>query len=153
MEAEPMALTILHATDFSEEADGAEAEAIRLVRATGGQLVLLHVARETMFYGDTGLRTGEIRKVYKAQVQWAEGRLAERARALGADGVPTRWIRRSGVPHEEIVAVAAREKADYIVIGTHGYGGFSRFMLGSVADKVIRTAPCPVIVVRPTSAS
>jgi len=148
-----MAVTIIHPTDFSEEADGAEAEAIRLVRATGGELVLLHVPRETMFYGDTGLRTAEIRKVYESQVKWAEGRLTERAKALAADGVPTRWIRRTGVPHEEIVAAAAREKADYIVIGTHGYGGFSRFMLGSIADKVIRTAPCPVVVVRPAAKS
>ena len=148
-----MAVTILHPTDFSEEAAHAEAEAIRLVRATGGQLVLLHIAQETMFYGDTGLRTAEIRKVYEAQVRWAEGRLTERAKALAADGVPTRWIRRSGAPHEEIVSAAAQEKADYIVIGTHGYGGFSRFMLGSVADKVVRTAPCPVVVVRSTSSS
>jgi nucleotide-binding universal stress UspA family protein len=148
-----MAVTIVHPTDFSEEANSAEAEAIRLTRATGGQLVLVHVARETMFYGDTGLRTAEIRKVYEAQVKWAEERLTERAKALAVDGVPTRWIRRSGVPHKEIVAAAAGEKADYIVIGTHGYGGFSRFMLGSVADKVIRTAPCPVLVVRPTPSS
>ena len=148
-----MAVTIVHPTDFSEEANSAEAEAIRLARATSGQLVLVHVARETMFYGDTGVRSGEIRKVYEAQVKWAEGRLTERARTLAADGVPTRWIRRTGVPHEEIVGAAAREKADYIVIGTHGYGGFSRFMLGSVADKVIRTAPCPVLVVRPTPSS
>src|SRR5262245_52941526 len=134
-----MPVTVMHPTDFSEEANGAEAEAVRLARATGGQLVLLHVARETMFYGDTGLRTAELRKVYEAQVQWAEERLTQRAKALAAGGVSTRWIRRTGVPHEEIVNAASREKADYIVIGTHGYGGFSRFMLGSVADKVIRT--------------
>jgi nucleotide-binding universal stress UspA family protein len=148
-----MAVTIVHPTDFSEESNSAEAEAIRLTRATGGQLVLVHVARETMFYGDTGVRSAEIRKVYEAQVKWAEARLTERARTLASDGVPTRWIRRTGVPHEEIVSAAAREKADYIVIGTHGYGGFSRFLLGSVADKVIRTAPCPVLVVRPTPSS
>jgi nucleotide-binding universal stress UspA family protein len=148
-----MAVTIVHPTDFSEEAERAEAEAVRLARAMGGELVLVHVAHQTLFYGDTGLRSAEIRNVYKAQVRWAEGRLTERAKALAADGVPTRWIRRTGVPHEEIVAAAAREKADYIVIGTHGYGGFSRFMLGSVADKVIRSAACPVVVVRSGSSS
>ena len=99
-----MAMTIIHPTDFSAEADAAEAE---------------------------------------------DARLIERAQALAAQGVPTRGIRRSGLPHDEIVKLATEEKAGFIVLGTHGYGGISRVMLGSVADKVIRTAPCPVVTVRP----
>jgi nucleotide-binding universal stress UspA family protein len=144
-----MAIAIIHPTDFSEEAEAAEAEAIRLARALGGGLVLVHVASEAMIYGDTGLGTGRVRKVYEAQAKWAEAHLAARARTLAAKGVPTRWVRRPGVPHEEIVKAAIREKADYIVMGTHGYGGLSRLMLGSVAEKVIRAAPCPVVTVRP----
>jgi nucleotide-binding universal stress UspA family protein len=55
---------------------------------------------------------------------------------------------RSGVPHQEIVALARDERADLIVIGTHGRGGINRALLGSVADRVVRLAPCPVLTVR-----
>ena len=55
---------------------------------------------------------------------------------------------RTGVPHEEIVALAQDERADLIVIGTHGRGGINRALLGSVADRVVRLAPCPVLTVR-----
>ena len=51
--------------------------------------------------------------------------------------------------HEEIVRIAAEEGADYIVMSTHGRSGVRRFMLGSVADRVIRAASCPVVTVRP----
>ena len=54
------------------------------------------------------------------------------------------------MPHEEIVSAAGRERADLIVIGTHGRGGLDRALLGSVADRVIRLAPCPVVTVRDT---
>jgi nucleotide-binding universal stress UspA family protein len=54
----------------------------------------------------------------------------------------------SGVPHEEIVALAEAERADLVVIGTHGRGGLGRAVLGSVADRVVRLAPCPVLSVR-----
>ena len=54
----------------------------------------------------------------------------------------------TGAPHQEIVALAAREHADLIVMGTHGRGGLTRVLLGSVADRVIRTAPCAVVTQR-----
>ena len=53
-----------------------------------------------------------------------------------------------GVPHEEIVALATDERADLIVMGTAGRGGLGRALLGSVADRVRRLAPCPVMLVR-----
>ena len=59
-----------------------------------------------------------------------------------------RPVLRTGAPHEEIVALATDELADLLVIGTHGRGGMSRVLLGSVADRVVRLAPCPVLTVR-----
>jgi nucleotide-binding universal stress UspA family protein len=53
-----------------------------------------------------------------------------------------------GVPYEEILKYARRVRADAIVMGTHGRGGFKRFLMGSVAESVLRNAPCPVIIVR-----
>ena len=57
-----------------------------------------------------------------------------------------------GVPFEEIVKIAEEERADMIVMGTHGRGGLNRMLLGSVAERVIRLAPCPVLTVREATA-
>ena len=146
-QAEPV--RIIHATDFSTEADTAEVEAVRLARALGGELLLVHVATESRFYGETAFGMSPLKPVFEAEARWAEGKLDERARHLASQGVPTGWRRRVGTPHEEILKVAAAEHAGYIVIGTHGRGGMERFMLGSVADRVVRAAACPVVVVPP----
>lgn len=143
---------IIHATDFSTEAEAAEAEAVRLARALGGELLLLHVAVEAPLYGETPFGMKALKEIYEGQAHWAEDKLAERARRLVSEGVSTGWRRRVGVPHEEIAKVAAEEQATYLVMGTHGRGGVGRFMLGSVTDRVIRSAACPVVVVRPRAA-
>jgi len=139
---------IVHPTDFSVEAEAAEQEAVRLARRLDAELVLVHVATETPLYGEQVFAMPDVKRIYEAQARWAEKRLAERAAALTHEGVPTRWRRRVGVVHAEIGTVAREEAADYIVIGTHGRGGLDRVMLGSVAERVVRTAPCPVITVR-----
>ena len=58
------------------------------------------------------------------------------------------WRLQTGVPFEEIVKVADDERADMIVMGTHGRSRLNRVLLGSVAERVIRLAPCPVLTVR-----
>lgn len=143
------ALRIIHATDFSPEADAAEAEAVRLAAALGAELLLLHVSVEAPFYGETPFGMEQLEKIHEGQARWAEVKLADRARGLAGQGLRTGWRRRVGVPHEEIVRAAAEEHAAYIVMGTHGRGGIGRLMLGSVTDRVIRSAACPVVVVRP----
>jgi nucleotide-binding universal stress UspA family protein len=142
-------MTIVHPTDFSEEADQAEKEATALARRLGADLVLLHVSVEAPLYGEGAFGTPDLARIYESQARWAEDRLAARADALTKDGIPTRWRRRVGIVHETICEVAREERADYIVIGTHGRSGIARAMLGSVADRVVRTAPCPVVTVRP----
>jgi nucleotide-binding universal stress UspA family protein len=142
-------MTIIHPTDSSEEADMAEREAAGLARRLGGELLLLHVSVETPLYGESAFGMGDVKRIYEAQARWAEKHLADRATALSTDGVPTRWRHRVGVVHEEICNAAREEAADYIVMGTHGRSGIGRLMLGSVADRVVRTAPCPVVTVRP----
>jgi nucleotide-binding universal stress UspA family protein len=58
-----------------------------------------------------------------------------------------------GTPYLKIVEVAAAKKADLIVISTHGRTGLSHFIIGSVAERVVRMAPCPVLTIRPTAAA
>lgn len=72
---------------------------------------------------------------------------------LGADDPAVRVVRRAlrGEPAAEILKAAAEYPADLIVMGTHGRGGLSRLVLGSVAETVLRHAPCPVLTVRATA--
>jgi len=142
-------MTIIHPIDFSEEAETAERQAAELARRLGAELLLLHVSVETPLYAEGTLGMANVKAVYETQARWSEQQLADRAALLTKNGVATRWRRRVGSVHDAICDVAREEAADYIVMGTHGRGGIARFMLGSVADRVVRTAPCPVVTVRP----
>jgi nucleotide-binding universal stress UspA family protein len=71
--------------------------------------------------------------------------IVQRAKAAGADATFLVW---EGDAGEAIVAAADSEKADLIVVGSHGRSGVSRFFIGSVSDHVVRHAHCPVMVVR-----
>src|SRR5688572_20511253 len=142
-------MTIIHPTDFSEEAEMAERQAAELARRLGAQLLLLHVSVETPLHGEGALGMANVKAVYEAQARWAEQQLADRSTPLIKNGVAPRWRRRVGIVHDAICDVAREEAADYIVMATHGRGGIARFMVGSVADRVVRTAPCPVLTVRP----
>lgn len=141
-------IAILHPTDFSAAAAAAEAEAARLAQALDATLILLHVSVEVPLYRETPLAMADIEGLYAEQARWAERELADHARRLSKGGVKAAWRRRVGAPHAEIVAAAGHEHAAYIVMGTHGRSGLQRLMLGSVADRVVRTALCPVMTVR-----
>jgi nucleotide-binding universal stress UspA family protein len=136
------------ATDFSTAAEAAEREAARLAAALGAEVVLLHVASEAQLWNET-VFTPDVRAVYEGQRRWAADALADRATALAAVGIPARGVVTSGVAWEEIVRTAREEKADMIVMGTHGRTGLDRMLLGSVAERVVRRASCPVLTVRP----
>ncbi len=141
-------MKILHPTDFSECAEQARAEAIRLAQALGGEVVLFHVAVEAPLYAEGMLGMTEVQKIYDAQRKWAEETLEARAAEMRAAGVPARWKLSVGVPFAAIVRAAAEEGADMIVMGTHGRRGLEGLLLGSVANRVVRLAGCPVLTVR-----
>lgn len=142
-------MRILHPTDFSECATHAERFAVRLARDLKAEIVLLQVLVEAPLYGEGLLNIREAQRVYDAQRKWAEETLEARAAQLRqVDGVAARWALPVGVPFTEIVKAAEQEVADMIVMGTHGRSGLNRLLLGSVAERVIRLAPCPVITVR-----
>lgn len=142
-------MIILHPTDFSECAAQAEKLAARLARDANGELVLTQVLVETPLYAEGFLAGPEAQRVYEAQRKWAQETLEARAVELRKDlGIKVRWTLPVGVPFEQIVKAAKDEHADMIVIGTHGRTGLNRLLLGSVAERVIRLAPCPVVTVR-----
>lgn len=63
-------------------------------------------------------------------------------------GIETESLQRLGTPYKEIIKVAREREVDLIVIATHGHSGLNHFLLGSTAERVVRLAPCPVLVVR-----
>lgn len=141
-------MKILHPTDFSESAEQARAQAIRLARALGAEIILFHVSVETPLYAEGMLAAGTVQKVYESQRKWAEEALEARSAEMRAAGVPVRWKLTVGLPFDAIVRAAEEEGADMIVMGTHGRRGLEGLLLGSVANKVVRLAGCPVLTVR-----
>ena len=139
---------IIHPTDFSDTAQAAEGQALSLARALGAELVFVHVALETMRYGETPFGPGAAADVQATHREWAHRALAERAAAAREAGVAARAIVAVGTAPEVIVRTAEDERAQMIVMGTHGRSGLGRLLVGSVADIVLRTAPCPVVLVR-----
>ena len=135
-------------TDFSPNAEPAWALAQRLATALESEVVLTHVLVEAPFWSEGPFTSEQMRSMFAANRQWAIDKLDEMARAARASGLRARTALRTGKPHDEIVLLATDEQADLIVIGTHGRGGLNRAFLGSVADRVVRLAPCPVLTVR-----
>lgn len=141
-------MKILHPTDFSVCAEGARAQAIWLARTLGAELILLHVAVEAPLYAEGMLGMKQVQQVYDAQRKWAEETLEARTTESCDTGVSGRWKLAVGAPAAEIVRAAEEEGVDMIVMGTHGRGGLGQLLLGSVANRVIRLAAAPVLLVR-----
>lgn len=133
--------TILHPTDFSEPAEMALSLACSLARAHHAQLVVLHVMPSPVCWGEVVARRGP--DGVEEQI-WRENLapLASDAPDLNIE----KWLEQ-GDPVEQILNVAEETSCDLIVMGTHGRKGVPRLLLGSVAEKVLRNAPCPVLTV------
>lgn len=79
---------------------------------------------------------------------FAENNLRVWADSMETTGVTTKTMLRNGLAAHEIVEAAKELDADLIIIATHGYTGWKHFCIGSTAERVVRAAPCPVLVVR-----
>ena len=138
-------------TDFSSCAEAAWEIAQRLAVAMGSELVLTHVLVEASLFDEGPFNTEKTRAVFEAATRWAQEQLETWAAVARGKGLEVRTVMRRGPPHAEIVALAIDERAALVVLGTHGRGGLDRALLGSVADRVVRLAPCPVLTVREPS--
>ena len=141
---------ILVPTDFSAGSERAWAVARQLVGRLGAELILFHVVIEAPLFSEGAFTMKHARNVFGAARAWANTTLGDWTAAATASGLRARSIVGTGAPREEIVATAAQEQADLIVMGTQGRSGLDRALLGSVAERVIRLAPCPVLTVRDT---
>jgi nucleotide-binding universal stress UspA family protein len=138
---------IVCAVDFSPGCDAAVEQAARLARALNVELELLHV----FLVPSVSFPEGAVMAMptYVADLSNRAQTCLEEDRAKLADQgirVTTRLL--EGEPARTIVAHAEREHASMIVLGTQGRSGISRFLLGSVADRVVRSSSVPVLTVR-----
>lgn len=134
-------------TDGSEYAESAAETGFEFAEKTGAAVHALSVGDESLTHissvGGPPPKTTE--DVAEIAAEWAD-ELADDAKAYGLEAEA---VVRTGTPAREIAEYADEVDAEMIVMGTAGRGGFERMVVGSVTDKVIRTAPVPVVTVRP----
>jgi len=137
---------ILVATDGSEQNHQAVVEAVGLARSEKADLHCLFIVDTIAFASLPMDVTWE--NVYNVLYQEGKDAINAVQKRAKKSGIKFTGSVQEGNPAMEIVKYARENKVDIIVVGTLGRGGLSRFLLGSTAEKVIRTAPCPVLVVR-----
>lgn len=136
--------TIVIATDGSEKNKGAVEEGLKLARACGSTVHAVYVVDTSAFTtAPYDMAYQGLFSVLEEEGKEATNRVRDQAPEMN---VQTSVL--TGRPATEIVRFAADRRADLIVIGTQGRSGIQRLLLGSVADRVIRTADRPVLVVK-----
>jgi nucleotide-binding universal stress UspA family protein len=142
---------ILCPTDFSRHSRHALRKAAAVARASGAQVILFHVFPQTTPGGmsEDSYLLANWRQFMKREEEHARAALEREARSRFLQGVKVRTVMGAGSPYREIARVASRMHVDLIVISTHGATGLLHLVLGSVAERVVRHAPCSVLVVKP----
>ncbi|HVR11909.1 MAG TPA: universal stress protein [Thermoanaerobaculia bacterium] len=143
---------ILVPIDVERESTPILDHAVALARAFGSRVALVHVFEREGYHGPSQIEldlAGHAQPATEVGHWPAAGRLAQlmgRVREAGVAEVRGLMVR--GPAEDAVVDLARRESYDLVVMGTHGYHGLSRMVLGSVAEKVVRNCPCPVLTVR-----
>ena len=140
---------IMVASDLSKVSRGAFNTAIEFATSRGAELFIVHViAPISPLVPEQFIQPGILETIEADARRWAERQLLRLAAAARKSGIRVKVLLLSGDPADQIIRAARAHHADLIVVGTHGRRGFSKMMLGSVAEHVLRTAPCPVVTVR-----
>jgi len=137
----PTVRTILHPTDFSERSAFALRFAGALAKEEGSRLVLLHVLAPAVIYDEMGPVIVPFR-------QGEEQAARTKLEGIAMPGVQVEYRMEVGDAAQVILDVTTETKCDLVVMGTHGRTGLGRLLLGSVAEEVMRKAPCPVLTVK-----
>lgn len=135
---------ILVPTDGSEFAKKAQLHALFLAKVSGAEIIALSVS-ENLFVNGISI-TEEVEQLNQILNDRCKEDLKE-FEDMNKDGVKISSLIKEGAPANAILEVAIEEDIDLIVIGSSGKSGFDRFILGSVSDKVVNAAKCPVLVV------
>ncbi|HUG37484.1 MAG TPA: universal stress protein [Candidatus Limnocylindrales bacterium] len=140
---------ILHPSDFSPASGNAFSRAVEMAKANRAELIIVHGWSPVMPIAGHGYIPPKAYDEMVAAVR-ADGNkhlvaLVAKAKKAGARA---RGLLLEGVPFEVITRAAKAQRADLVVIGTHGRTGLAKFFMGSVAQRVVGMSPCPVMTVR-----
>src|SRR5690606_29216719 len=136
---------VLFPTDFSPYSEKGLPYAVHLCKEFGATLVIQHT-------NDLPIVLPEyLPELSNSPTQDLEAYGLESLKRLAAQvtEVPVITVQSTGRPHTEVAKTVEEQDIDLVVIPTHGRSGISHLLLGSVAEKVVRSAPCPVLTVRP----
>ena len=136
---------LLYATDLAEGSEAGLEFSLRLARGLDAQLTVVHVL-QPMDSGLVGLETTAFIPDYVAAIRAEAAERLNRFVALVSDGsVPITTVLADGVPYETINALAAERKTDLVIINLQGKGRLERALLGTTAERIIRTAAVPIL--------
>jgi universal stress protein A len=144
---------ILAATDFSEDSTLALSYAQELASKFGAEIVLLHVDQPlapVMMTPELGpaMDIGAMSRIAEEQRLLAQRELDKIVKGIRDAGLKAKCLLKVGSPFLEILHTSQNEKIDLIVLGTHGRTGLAHVLMGSVAERVVQKAPCPVLTIR-----
>ena len=143
---------ILVPTDFSDFSRYALNYAVAFAQAFGAKITLIHVTPEreldSIRQVSTYFEPGQLENLLKERESEDRKQLEEFILAELKKGITVETIHKVGIPFLDIIKTAKQRGVDLIVIATHGRSGLSHMLFGSVAEKVVRQAPCPVLSIR-----
>lgn len=145
----PALKKILCAIDLSEQSEPVAEYAVMLARLADASIVAVYAAPTLTQYTGFHVPPNTIDNFVGEIVSGAEKSMSEFV-AQHFAGVDARGVVVVGYAAEEILAVAEKEQVDLIVMGTRGRKGIDLILFGSVAEKVVKNAACPVVTIRPT---
>jgi len=135
---------ILFPTDFSDHAAHAQRYALSLARQYNADLHILHVAQLFSYVVDFGMDNSD---QYATVLDSLNEMMESLLESLAGEPFPITGTVVQGDPVKEIVRAARDDNTNLVVIGTHGRAALEHVLLGSIAEKVVRKAPCPVMTV------
>jgi nucleotide-binding universal stress UspA family protein len=138
---------IVCATDFSDTAEAAWAVARDLAAVHRAELTLVHVFPDLPPSPDVAVPS--VIQVWEEQKRWVDEELARRVADAASRGLRSRAVIKHGPAADGLVEAVTEAHGDLLVVGTHGRTGLERVLLGSVAEAVVRKAPCAVLTVKP----
>jgi universal stress protein A len=137
---------ILAPVDFSPNSRKAVTYATAFAKQFGAPVTFLHVIQVNYAYGEFGAI--DFTSIEREMRAGAEKELRTLVDAATEAGLKAESLIREGSPAKVIADVAEEQQTDLVVIATHGYTGLKHVLMGSIAEQVVRYAPCPVLVVR-----
>ena len=140
---------ILVPIDFSEFTDDLVKYAAEIAQKFGSAIHLIHVIPNMDYFTpyESFMAAENMATVQKGVEVEVQRDLEEVAGKFG--GVPVTKVVRTGVSFVEIVEYVKNQQIDLVIMATHGRGGLEHIIIGSVAEKVVRKSPCPVLTIRP----